>query len=71
MQDITSFQTGIHIAHSYASMYYMERSSGVEIKKLMNNLEAYGYLTEEQINEIQDTLNTERKETLLSKYLNV
>jgi len=78
MQDVSSFQTGIHIAHSYATMYYMERSSGIEVKKyldinpdlLMLNLDhySYGYLTMYQ-KQLQDTFDTEKTESLLSNYL--
>jgi hypothetical protein len=33
MMDINSFQSGVHSAHAYANMYYMERSTGVELRK--------------------------------------
>jgi len=49
LSDFTSFQTGAHSAHAYASMYYMERSSGVELRKYKktNHIDhnLYGYLT--------------------------
>jgi len=77
MLDSHAFQIGVHIAHSYASMYYMERSSGVEVKKFLDvqsknqefDLEAYGYLTEEQTDLVQDIKNTEKTDCLLSRYL--
>jgi len=52
MTDLNSFQTGVHAAHAFASMYYMERSSGVELRKRKTNNHydnhAYGYLTGSQ-----------------------
>jgi len=77
MRDSNAFQTGIHIAHSYASMYYMERSSGVEVKKFFDvqsknldfDFEDYGYLTEEQTDLVTDMLNTEKTDHLLYRYL--
>jgi len=71
MKDLNSFQTGIHSAHAYASMYYMERSSGVELtkqlKKKSNHLDiAYGYLTDNQI-EVQFQFN-EKAPHYLSLY---
>jgi len=53
MSDLSSFQTsGVHAAHAYASMYYMERSSGVELskKKLTNEIDypLHIYLTDFQ-----------------------
>jgi len=69
MRDSNAFQTGIHIAHSYASMYYMERSSGIEIKKYYEtqseeSMQDYGYLTNDQ-----KDLDTEKTTNLLRKYL--
>jgi len=57
MNDLISFQTGIHSAHAFASMYFLERSSGVMNalrKNLLNSPKeirqiGYGYLTDEQI----------------------
>jgi len=53
MQDLNTFQSGVHCAHAYANMYYMERSSGVELvrkKKLVEiDNSHYGYLTDSQI----------------------
>jgi len=61
MQDLGTFQSGVHSAHAYASMYYMERSSGVELRKQLNStmnnnnqngldmVMSYGYLTETQM----------------------
>jgi len=77
MQDSNAFQTGIHIAHSYASMYYMERSSGIEVKKyfevqsknISQDLEDYGYLTGEQTYLVKDIVNTEKTDSLLCRYL--
>jgi len=68
MKDQTHFQTGAHVAHSYASMYYMERSSGVEIKKMMLN-DGYGYLTPDQLT-LQETYCKEQEKTIkiLSRY---
>jgi len=69
MKDLNSFQTGIHSAHAYASMYYMERSSGVELRKQKktNHLDiAYGYLTDNQI-EVQDQFY-EKAPNYLSNY---
>jgi len=57
MNDLLSFQTGIHSAHAFASMYFLERSSGV-MNALRKNLitdpkdikqVGYGYLTDEQM----------------------
>jgi len=58
MNDLISFQKGIHSAHAFASMYFSERSAGV-IYALRKNLlgnnhllaseNGYGYLTDEQI----------------------
>jgi len=33
MRDVVSFQKGIHTAHAYSSMYFMERSTGLGLKK--------------------------------------
>jgi len=53
MKDLNSFQMGVHSAHAYASMYYMERSSGVELRKQKKtsqlDIDNYGYLTDSQI----------------------
>jgi len=57
MNDSLSFQTGIHSAHALASMYFLERSSGVinSLRKdLFTNNEVdlkasgYGFITKEQ-----------------------
>jgi len=68
MTDSNSFQNGIHSAHAYASMYYMERSSGVEIRKQSVTIDniAYRYVTDIQI-EGQDQF-CQFAPTYLSKY---
>jgi len=62
MSDSTSFQTGIHCAHAYASMYFMERSSG--LKQRMRHRPSnfvrhvsYGYSTPVQETEAQNAEN--------------
>jgi len=68
MIDYPSFQIGEHIAHSYASMYYMERSSGIEIRKSMLNLDGNAYSTSDQ-DEVQSYFDEEgRSESYISKY---
>jgi len=64
MMDLNSFQLGMHIAHSYASMYYMERSSGIEIRKRMLNLSGNAYTPNDQ----DDFFESGKCESLLSKY---
>jgi len=53
MMDINSFQSGVHSAHAYANMYYMERSTGVELRKHKKNIGElnipYGYITDIQV----------------------
>jgi len=57
MNDLITFQTGIHCAHAFASMYFLERSSGVMNalrKNLFSDLSdmkeiGYGYLTDDQL----------------------
>jgi len=48
--DTQSFSTGIHTAHSYCSMYFMERSAGIKYRLPNHKLrrENYGYTTPDQ-----------------------
>eukprot|EP01121_Diplochlamys_sp_Union-15-3_P008247 TRINITY_DN2177_c0_g2_i1.p1 TRINITY_DN2177_c0_g2~~TRINITY_DN2177_c0_g2_i1.p1 ORF type:complete len:503 (-),score=63.46 TRINITY_DN2177_c0_g2_i1:138-1646(-) len=53
MKDYDSFSTGIHCAHAYSAMYYMERSTGQTLKKQNKTNETtrssgYGYFTTHQ-----------------------
>jgi len=58
MNDILSFQNGIHTAHALASMHFLERSSGVlnnlrkELMIDLNNIKeiGYGYATSAYLN---------------------
>lgn len=68
MRDVSSFQSGVHYAHAYANMYYMERSSGVElIRHEFNTIEnddhLYGYLTNSQIKGQKQVLSFMDKES--------
>jgi len=61
MSDRVAFQTGIHTAHAYSSMYFMERSCGLKnrhphrqvTEELMRHV-SYGYSTSFQDAEAQD-----------------
>jgi len=70
IQHMTStelFETkGLHMAHAYASMYFMERSSGVT-RRLRDSKNApvrhigYGYVTQDQETEAQNALDLTRR----------
>jgi len=54
------FETkGIHLAHAYASMYFMERSSGTSIraKDGLSRHFGYGYVTADQASEAKQARN--------------
>jgi len=53
LSDAEAFKTGIHAAHAYASMYFMERSAGLTTRQSLkggSNIRhlGYGYVTPEQ-----------------------
>jgi len=50
MTDANTFQTGMHFAHSFSSMYFMERSTGLDrFHNLFQQRHiGYGYTTSEQ-----------------------
>jgi len=62
MSDSNTFQTGIHCAHAYSSMYFMERSAG--LKQRMRHKSptfirhfSYGYSTPVQDTEAQNAVH--------------
>jgi len=63
MSDSASFQTGIHCAHAYSSMYFMERSAGLKQRALRHNSPSfvrhvsYGYSTPIQETEAENAAN--------------
>lgn len=75
----TTFSTGIHYAHAFSTMYYMERSTGsANLKGVMKGSDpsyteerhrhqGYGYLTEQQQSEKIDA--KQQTSILLSEYL--
>jgi len=71
MNDLITFQKGIHSAHAFAAMYFLERSSGVmnALRKNLfcefNNMKevGYGYMTEDQV------VGTNNATKICSKYL--
>lgn len=63
MGDVQSFESqGIHTAHAYASMYFMERSTGITSRKNPEFIRhvGYGYATEEQEYEAQNAVDRAR-----------
>jgi len=57
MSDIVAFQKGMHTAHAFSSMYFMERSTGLGLKNILVNTSTdhkpqrhlgYGYATRAQ-----------------------
>jgi len=63
MTDSAAFQTGIHCAHAYSSMYFMERSAGLKQRALRHNSPSfvrhvsYGYSTPVQESEAENAAN--------------
>jgi len=60
MSDPKSFSTGIHSAHAYSAMYYMERSTGsknLNKKSSDQRSSGYGYVTEQQEKVSRDARN--------------
>jgi len=60
MRNPEVFETkGIHIAHAYASMYFMERSAGTAFRSRdgMGRHIGYGYVTQDQATEAKQALN--------------
>jgi len=74
MADSSTFQTGIHSAHAYSSMYFMERSAGLK-NRLRHRPDAfvrhvsYGYATPIQDCEAQNAIDQTR--VYISSYCDV